>query len=136
MFDKIYRLSRKVPGVSKIMRVLYGCDIPRKARIGERVQFAHEGIGTVVNVNAVIGDDCFIQHHVTIGSGKNKGVPTIGKNCFIGPYAIIMGGITIGDNCVIGTNSFITHDVPSNTIIYNKLTDVVIKENPVINSWN
>ncbi len=134
MFELLYKLSRRVPGFSNILRLLYGCDIPRRAKIGDRVTFAHKGIGTVVHVNASIGDDCFIQHHATIGVGKNKGVPSIGKKCFIGPYAVILGDITIGDNCVIGTNAFITHDVPPNTIIYNKCSEYVIKDNHVTNS--
>ncbi len=136
MFELIYGLSGKIPEFSSVLRFFYGCDIPRKADIGNRVTFAHKGIGTVVHVNATIGDDCFIQHHVTIGSGKNKGVPTIGKKCFIGPYAVVLGDVKIGDNCVIGTNAYITHDVPANTIIFNKCTEYVMKNNPVTNKWS
>lgn len=71
-----------------------------------------------------------IQHHVTIGVKANDNLaPTIGKNVFIAPYAMILGGITIGDNCIIGANSFITKDVPPNKTVYNYKGELVIKDN-------
>ena len=130
MFSIIYKLSRKYNIASKILRLLFGCDIPTKALIGKNVAFLHAGFGTVVHQCAIIGDDCKIQHHVTIGVKANDNLaPTIGKNVFIAPYAMILGGITIGDNCIIGANSFITKDVPPNKTVYNYKGELVIKDN-------
>ncbi|MDD6646172.1 MAG: DapH/DapD/GlmU-related protein [Oscillospiraceae bacterium] len=126
MFKYIYKLSRKIPGVSRIMRFLYSCDIPRKAKIGNNCRFEHSGLGTVVHVRAEIGDDCIIQHHVTIGLGKG-GVPKIGNNVFCGPYSVILGDVSIGDNCLIGTNSYIVHDIPENSVCYNRCGELIIK---------
>lgn len=41
-----------------------------------------------------------------------KGVPTIGNDVWIGPNAVVVGGITIGDNVLIAANSFVNFDVP------------------------
>ena len=37
----------------------------------------------------------------------------IGRDCYLGTGAIVLGGISIGDGSVIGANSVVTHDVPS-----------------------
>lgn len=43
---------------------------------------------------------------------------TIGNDVWIGPYTIIMKGVTIGDNCVIGAGSVVRRDVPPNSLVY------------------
>lgn len=43
---------------------------------------------------------------------------TIGDDVWIGPYSIIMKGVTIGNNCVIGAGSVVRRDVPPNTLVY------------------
>lgn len=46
------------------------------------------------------------------------------KNCKLGAYAIILGPVEIGENSVIGAGAIVTHDVPPNTIYYNKIIAV------------
>ncbi len=112
LFDTIYKLSRSIPGMSFALRVLYSCDIPRHAQIANSVKFEHRGLGVVIHPDAVIGENCFIQHHVTIGVNKGlTGTPKIGKNVFIGPYAMLLGDITIGDNAVIGAGSIVMKNI-------------------------
>jgi acetyltransferase-like isoleucine patch superfamily enzyme len=43
---------------------------------------------------------------------------TIGDDVWIGPYSIIMKGVTIGSNSVIGAGSVVRRDVPPNTLVY------------------
>lgn len=71
----------------------------------------HKGFGVVLNARSRIGEGTVIQHSVTVGL-IGDGVPTIGKNCFIGAGAIIIGGITIGDNVKIGAGAVVNKDVP------------------------
>lgn len=73
----------------------------------------HKGFGIVINPQAVIGEGTVIQHSVTIGH-IGEGVPIIGRNCFIGAGAIIIGGITIGDNVKIGAGAVVNKDIPAN----------------------
>lgn len=52
------------------------CDIHPTDKISTTAEFAHNGLGVVVNEDATIGDNVLIQHHVTIGT-NGKGVPQI-----------------------------------------------------------
>ncbi|WP_294560810.1 serine acetyltransferase [uncultured Traorella sp.] len=116
-FSSIYRFSRKNRGGVFLLRVIFGCDIPKEAKISDTVEFQHRALGVVVHRDSVIGENCFIQHHVTIGVNKgNTGAPKIGRNVFIGPYAMLLGDITIGDNAVIGAGSIVMKDIEPNAI--------------------
>src|SRR5262245_21495537 len=62
------------------VRVLWGIEISRRAKIGPGLYMAHSG-GIVVSPGAVIGAGCSLSHDVTIGlsgRGERCGVPTIG----------------------------------------------------------
>jgi len=121
IFKGMYKISRIVPGFNKIMGVIYSCDIPRKARIGENAHFVHNGLGVVVNANAIIGDNVRIQHHVTIGTSKiPAAAPKIGNNVTINSYAMILGDVVIGNNVTIGAGSIVMHDIPDNMVYFNK----------------
>jgi len=41
---------------------------------------------------------------------------TVGRNCWIGAGAIILGGVTIGDNTTIGAGSVVTRSIPSGVV--------------------
>lgn len=41
---------------------------------------------------------------------------TIGRDCWIGAGAIILGGVTIGDGTTIGAGSVVTRDVPAGVV--------------------
>jgi maltose O-acetyltransferase len=41
---------------------------------------------------------------------------TIGKDCWIGAGAIILGGVTIGDGTTIGAGSVVTKDIPAGVV--------------------
>lgn len=47
----------------------------------------------------------------------SKGEIKIGKNCWIGDKATILGGVTIGDNVIVAANSVVTRSVPSNCVV-------------------
>lgn len=123
MFLFLYRMSRKIKGFDTLLRILYGCDIPYEAQIGKNTFFAHRGMGTVVHPDAVIEDDVFIQHHVTIGvnHSKEEGVPVIRKNVFIGPYAMILGNVEIGEGAKIGAGTLVMQSVEPNSVYVNNI---------------
>lgn len=98
----------------------YSFDIPYELYHNANVFFAHRGRGTIINPLAKIGEGTYIQHGVTIGvrdDRKEQMAPVIGKNCYIGARAIIIGGITIGDNCKIGAGSVVVKSVPDNCTV-------------------
>lgn len=74
----------------------------------------------VINCGAVIGSNCNILQCVTVGvsnSGAHPGVPTIGNRVFIGPGAVILGGVSIGDGAAIGANAVVTRPVKAGAVV-------------------
>lgn len=57
---------------------------------------------------------------------NNKGI-VIESNCWIGSGVIILDGVTIGSGSVIGAGTLITKDVPRNSIVYDKRSQIVRK---------
>ena len=72
--------------------------------------------GLVVNASARVGAHCRIHQFVTIGSKRGKS-PTIGDRVWIGPGAVVAGGIIIGDDAVIGANAVVLDDVVAGTTV-------------------
>lgn len=100
-------------------QIKYGFQIYPETEIGEGLYLGHWGT-LVINPNAKIGKNCNIAQGVTIGQqnrGKNAGYPTIGNQVWIGPNAVIVGGITIGNNVLVAPNSYVNFDVPSDSIV-------------------
>lgn len=97
----------------KMLSRIYSTDISGRAKIDKHVAFGHGGLGVVIHPDAVIGSGCLISARVTIGNDfpKGTGVPTLGKNVYIGVGAYVGGGIKIADNVVIGANSVVTKDI-------------------------
>lgn len=106
--------------LSKILdwtgRLLYSCFVPGQAQIGKNFRLAYWGLGVVVHIKTIIGDNCKLGQNVTIG-GKAKGVPKILNNVYIGGGSFVFGDITIGNNVVVGANSVVNKDVPDDAIV-------------------
>ena len=98
-------------------RFLFASFVPGRAIIGKNLQLAYWGLGVVVHIKSVIGDNCHIGQNVTIGGGHGGGVPKIGNNVRIGGGSFLFNNITIGNNVEIGANSVVNKDVPDNAIV-------------------
>jgi serine O-acetyltransferase len=82
----------------------------------------------VVNRRVQIGADCNLSQGVTLGAanrGPLKGNPVLGARVFIGPGAVVVGGITIGDDSAIGANSVVLADVPPSVVVAGSPAKVV-----------
>ena len=123
-----YRISRwlylhQIPFLPKLVTLLiflmYNCKIPYQARIGRGIKFGYGGIGVVIHKETVVGENCMIAQHVTIGGGNSHypGVPRIGNNVHVSHGAIVFGGIIIGNNVEIGANAVVNKPVPDNAIV-------------------
>ncbi|CAO2833281.1 unnamed protein product [Amaranthus hypochondriacus] len=96
---------------------VFAVDIHPAAKIGKGILFDH-ATGVVIGETAVIGDNCSILHHVTLGgTGKAGGDrhPKVGDGVLIGAAATILGNIKIGDGAKIGAGSVVLIDVPPRT---------------------
>lgn len=103
----------------KRIKYTYGFDISYRTKIGKGFYIGHFG-GVVIHGDTVIGENCNISQGITIGvlnRGKHIGIPKIGNNVFIGPNAVVLGGIIIGNNVLIGANSLVNFDVPDKAVV-------------------
>lgn len=115
-----------------IFRHYYGWNnnnLSYKTKIGKGLYLGHSG-GRYVNSEAEIGENCNINHNVTIGQenrGSRIGCPKVGSKVWIGCNSVIVGNITIGDNVLIAPNSYINFSVPNNSIVVGG--KIIEKEN-------
>ena len=123
-----YRISRwlflhHVPLLPKLITLLiflmYNSKVPYQAEIGKGTTLGYGGIGVVIHKKAVIGKNCLIGQHVTIGGGNSHypGLPVIGDNVHISHGAVVFGGITVGNGAVIGANAVVNKPVPENAVV-------------------
>ena len=77
-----------------------------------------------------------IYSHDTVSrslGGKNFdlsiGASEIGKNCFIGPNAVITRGVKVGNNCFVGPNSVLTFNIPDLTSVSGNPAKIIGKVN-------
>ncbi|MBE8714123.1 serine O-acetyltransferase [Sphingobacterium hungaricum] len=114
--------------------IKYGIQIPTSVKIGRGLLLPHFG-GIVINSKSKIGNNCNILQNVTLGNskgGKKAGSPTIGDNVYIGPGAVIVGGIFVGNNVLIAGNAFVNFDVPDNSIVLGNPAQIIRKDSPTI----
>jgi serine O-acetyltransferase len=64
-----------------------------------------------------IGTNVSISHNVTIGLGRQGGVPEIGDNVWIGPDTVIFGSGKIGDGVVLKSATVVGRSVPSGCVV-------------------
>ena len=117
----LWAVGLTLPGrlVSHLSRFLTGIEIHPGATIGRRLVIDH-GMGVVIGETAIIGDDVYLYHQVTLGgtsSHRGKRHPTVGNNVIIGAGAKILGAILVGDNARVGSNAVVLADVPANTTV-------------------
>lgn len=79
----------------------------------------------------VIEDDALLGPHVMVtvgnysfaGPGPVGETPMLeqdvrlGRNCFIGAYAIILPGVTVGENAAVGAGAVVTKDVAPGVVV-------------------
>ena len=105
----------------------YGIDISYRTKIAKGLYIGHCG-GIVIHGDAEIGENCNLSQGMTIGilnRGKNAGIPKIGDRVFIGPGAVILGGVTIGNDVLIGANAVVNFDVPDNAVVAAPISQVI-----------
>jgi len=85
-------------------------------RVGPGLLMPHPQ-GIVVGGGAVIGADCTIFHHVTLGEVNSRvrpddiGYPKLGDRVLVGTGAVLLGAIAVDDDAVIGANAVVLADV-------------------------
>lgn len=101
-----------------------GIDLPWRTRIAGGFALTH-GWGVVINTNAVIGKNVTFFNGVTLGQrdriskdGKRfTEYPVIEDEVWIGPHAVIVGGVTIGRGSRIAGGAFVNESVPPTLLL-------------------
>ena len=110
----------------------------RRLHVGQRCSILNTTFN-VISGEVYIGDDTLFSHGCYVLTGIHRfhngarasmqpdspvdEVPTegrdirIGKGCFLGAGASIIGGVTIGDNVIVGAGAVVTSDVPSGSFV-------------------
>jgi serine O-acetyltransferase len=111
-----------------------GIDLSSGLRAGPGLLLVH-GWGIVVNKDARIGSNVTLFNGVVIGrkdaislTGREIKYPVIGDDVWIGPHAIIIGGVRIGDGAIIGAGSIVTKDVPPRSMVVGNPARVIKSE--------
>lgn len=102
---------------------LAGIDLPWETRISPGFRIMH-GWGLVISAGTNIGRNVTVFHGVTIGKKKwvsskiqASSYPTVMDDVWIGPHAVIIGGVTIGRGSRIAAGTIITKDVAPYSIV-------------------
>lgn len=99
-------------------------DLPSMTQIGPGLAI-HHGWGIVINRDAMIGRNVTIMHGVTIGQAddiapdgsRTTAFPKIGDDVWIGPHAVIVGGINVGNGARVLGGAIVTRDVPAGAMV-------------------
>jgi serine acetyltransferase len=88
-----------------------------RAEIGAGLLLPHP-IGVIIGQGVVIGENCTVQQHVTLGGNYGRVIdgremPMVGHDVAISGGAVVAGPIVVGDHAIIGANVVVTRDVPA-----------------------
>ena len=103
----------------KGIEIVTGISIPASVKIGHSFYIGHFG-NIILNAKTIIGNNCNVSQGVTVGvsgQGKNRGVPKIGNNVYIGANAVVVGNIVIEDNVLIAACSLVNTYVAYNSVM-------------------
>ena len=70
--------------------------------------------GVTIEDEVQVGSHCSIYSVSTIDN--KKGPVILKRKCKIGSHSTVMPGITIGENSIVGAHSFVTQDIPANSL--------------------
>lgn len=114
----VRRLARILHfGLARIVEMTSGIRINEHALIGPGLHIAHHGTTIIGAVR--MGANCNLTHSITLGRSSRRGdrsTPTLGDRVWIGPGAVVTGGIGIGDDAVIGANAVVTRSLPERAV--------------------
>lgn len=118
-----------------IIRRRYGCGIPVSEAV-KPFSAPHAFYGIFISYYATVEEGCTIHQQVTIGQNSlidahapGGNAPVIGKNCYIGAGAKIIGPCHVGQDVRIGANAIVVEDIPDRATVVLQKPRVIIRKN-------
>ena len=107
-------------------------DLSWRTKVGGGIALTH-GFGLVVNPCAQIGNNVTLFHGVTLGRRdriSHEGerlteYPILEDDVWVGPHAIIVGGVIIGRGSRIAGGAFVTRSVPPYSVVSGNPASIV-----------
>lgn len=122
---------------------LAGIELPWRTSVGPGLALTH-GRGIVINSRAQIGSNVTIFHGVTLGQRDHINAtgerlttyPVIEDNVWLGPYSLVVGGVTIGQGSRIAGGAYVLNSIPARSVVIGNPGRIVQKDCPpdVINA--
>lgn len=112
-------LSVAYRAMHRFVRNRYGIELHGTAWVGRRVRLIHQH-GMIIHGFAIIGDECWIRHGVTLGGGVDwarDDHPTLGRDVRIGAGAVLMGRFSVADGTRIGPNAVVSRNTKPGDMI-------------------
>jgi serine O-acetyltransferase len=108
--------------VKNFNSMLYHNSLPPQVQVSPDIRLGHQGFGTILHPNVVIGRGVKIFHNVTIfvrpPTGSNRVI--IEDGVIVGANAVILTprgqDLTIGEGARIGAGAVVSRDVPARMI--------------------
>lgn len=96
------------------------CQYHENLQLGENTDigaftYINARYGVEIQDNVQIGSHCSLYSWSTIDDKKGRVV--IKRDAKVGSHSVVMPNITIGERAVVGAFSFVTRDVPEDTIV-------------------
>ena len=98
-----------------------GIEIDPHAHIGPGLLIPHSGYIVIGPVR--IGRHCCVSQGVTLGHSTTEedpsrwATPVLEDRVWIGPGAVVAGGLTVGADAAVGANSVVVRDVPPRGVV-------------------
>lgn len=111
---------------------LAGVELPWKTSVAPGLALTHAR-GIVVNSGSSIGRNVTLFHGVTLGQNDQlisdgsriSRSPIIEDDVWIGPHAIVVGGVTIGQGSRIAAGAFVFEDIPPRSLVVGNPGEIV-----------
>jgi len=109
-----------------------GMDLPWQAAVGAGLAITH-GWGLVLSPGATLGKNVTLFHGATIGQRDRLAAdgtriteyPVLEDEVWVGPHAIIVGGVTVGRGSRIAGGAFVTDRIPPYAIVAGNPATIV-----------
>ena len=101
-----------------------GIELPWRTSVAPGLALTHAR-GIVVNAGARIGSNVTLFHGVTLGQRDHiddegrrfTAYPVIENEVWIGPHAIVVGGVTIGKGSRIAGGAYVFESIPPHSVV-------------------